>query len=86
MLIKIVESIILIDLRKISEYVDLSELLFQYFFIDFYLLCLQLCSTPPWHLNIGPCQTSGLAAAVAKRPGRCETAFERGYIDSYVKR
>ena len=27
-----------------------------------------------------------LAAAVAKRPGRCETAFERGYIDSYVKR
>ena len=35
---------------------------------------------------LGPCQTSGLAAAVAKRPGRCETAFERGYIDSYVKR
>ena len=36
--------------------------------------------------SLGPCQTSGLAAAVAKRPGRCETAFERGYIDSYVKR
>ena len=35
---------------------------------------------------LGPCQTSGLAAAVAKRPGRYGTAFERGYIDSYVKR
>ena len=37
-------------------------------------------------IHLGPCQTSGLAAAVAKRPGCCETAFERGYIDSYVKR
>ena len=40
--------------------------------------------TATWLL--GPCQTSGLAAAVAKRPGRSGTAFERGYIDYYVKR
>ena len=39
-----------------------------------------------WKRRKGPCQTSGLAAAVAKRPGRCGTTFERGYIDSYVKR
>ena len=36
--------------------------------------------------QLGPCQTNGLAAAVAKRIDRCGTAFERGYIDSYVKR
>ena len=33
-----------------------------------------------------PCQTSGLAAAGAKRVSRRGTAFERVYIDSYVKR
>ena len=36
--------------------------------------------------TLGLCQTSGLAAAGAKRVSRRGTAFERVYIDSYVKR
>ena len=33
-----------------------------------------------------PCQTSGLAAAVAKQVSRRGTAFDRVYVDSFVKR
>ena len=58
------------------------------------LITQLVLAPPPLHFKLiycfliilGPCQTSVLAAAVAKRPGLCETAFERGYIDSYVKR
>ena len=47
--------------------------------LDVFILC-------PLLYLLRTCQTSGLAAAVAKRVTRRGTSFERDYIDSYVKR
>ena len=47
---------------------------------------IYIYSRSSFERGLGPCQTSSLAAAVAKRLSHRETAFERVYIDSFVKR